>query len=57
MTPARRAGGRPQGIASAVRRAVPVPRVEIIVSGGVVQDVIVSNGRAAIIIDDRDNAP
>ncbi len=33
-----------------------IPRVEIIVSGGVVQDVIVTGGKAEIIIDDRDNA-
>ncbi len=34
----------------------PVPRVEIIVSGGVVQDVIVTGGKAEIIIDDQDHA-
>jgi hypothetical protein len=34
-----------------------VPRVEIIVSGGVVQDVIVTGGKAEIIIDDQDHAP
>ncbi len=46
-----------EALARLIEGKASVPRVEIIVSGGVVQDVIVTNGRAEIVIDDRDNAP
>jgi hypothetical protein len=57
LLPEALAAGR-EALARLIDGEAPIiPRVKIIVSGGVVQEVIVTNGRAEIIIDDRDHTP